>query len=316
MVKVLSILSGFVVCAAAVSLPGHALHEKRGAPTRHWMKKRPVQANAKLPMRMGLTQNNLDRGHDVLMQVSDHDSPDYGKYLSAEQVADLFAPAESAVAAVRAWLETAGIATSRVSQSANKQWLQFDADVHEAERLFKTKYHHFEHMPTGRNTIACDEYYLPEHIQPHVDYITPGLKLMAGGKSTTERLAGREHELERRGFRTSASSTFSGPIIGNLLSNDTLNLIKAAQVAHCDQYVTPACIALMYQIPQGTKASANNQLGIFEEGDYYGAEDLVEFFATLAQNIPILTQPTVNGIDGGSAPSLVDGAESDLDLQV
>lgn len=38
----------------------------------------------------------------------------------------------------------------------------------------------------------------------------------------------------------------------------------------------------MYNITQATKAAPGNELGIFEEGDFYAAEDLVEFFALLA----------------------------------
>ncbi|CCG82492.1 Protease S8 tripeptidyl peptidase I [Taphrina deformans PYCC 5710] len=314
-----SIISQFLALAAlaaGATLPRHVSHERRHAPLRNWQKTGPIDAKVKLPMRIGMSQSNLHKGDELLMSVSHHESPKYGQYFSAEEVADIFAPALETVSVLKEWLESMGVSSGRVSQSANKQWLQFDAEVQEAERLFRTEYYHYEHGSTGQKTVACDEYFLPEHVREHVDYITPGLKLMAGGKATTSKLAERENEHEKRGFRTSSKSPFSGPIIGSTLSNSTLNLIKQVQLQHCDQYITPACIAALYQIPQGTKKAANNKLGIFEEGDFYGAQDLVEFFATLAPNIPITTQPTVQGIDGGFAPSLVDGAESDLDLQI
>jgi tripeptidyl-peptidase-1 len=38
----------------------------------------------------------------------------------------------------------------------------------------------------------------------------------------------------------------------------------------------------MYNITQATKAASGNEMGIFEEGDYFDAESLVEFFATFA----------------------------------
>lgn len=72
----------------------------------------------------------------------------------------------------------------------------------------------------------------------------------------------------------------------------------------------------MYNITKATKAAAGDKLGIFEEGDYYSATDLTEFFALYAQNIPLLTQPQVDGIDGGMAPQLVAGGESNLNLQI
>lgn len=59
--------------------------------------------------------------------------------------------------AVRSWLEGAGVETSRISLSANKQWIQFDAPVAEAEKLLGTKYWSYEHAHSGRTQVACDE---------------------------------------------------------------------------------------------------------------------------------------------------------------
>jgi len=68
----------------------------------------------------------------------------------------MFAPAPEAVAAVRAWLEESGI--QGVSQSVNKQWLQFDTAVEKLEALFMTQYHEFVHEESGGVHVACDEY--------------------------------------------------------------------------------------------------------------------------------------------------------------
>lgn len=83
--------------------------------------------------------------------------------------------------------------------------------------------------------------------------------------------------------------------------------------------MTPGCIATFYNITKGTKKAAGNQLGIFEDlGDYYSQTDLNEFFATLAPYIPQGTHPTLDGIDGAQAPTTVNnaGPESDLDFQI
>lgn len=269
-----------------------------------------------LPMRIGMTQRNLHRGDEMLMDVSRHDSPRYGKYYSSEEIIDIFAPEERAVEAIRTWLMSAGIRAERLSVSANKQWMQFDASVEEAESLLKTTYYNYEHEPTGRTTVACDEYHVPHHVKEHIDYITPGLRLLAGGKATANTLKKRESAHEKRGFRTNGQSKFSGPLIKEVLSDDVLQAIKAAFLSKCDTAITPACIATMYNITQATKAAPGNQLGIFEEGDYYAAEDLVEFFLTLAPNIPVTTRPQLEGIDGGTAPSAYAGGESDLDFQI
>lgn len=108
-------------------------------------------------MRIGLRQANLDEAHDLLMDVSRPDSLNYGKYYTAAQVNELFAPSGETVEVVREWLEDAGISRDRVSQSVNKGWLQFDASTEEAEELLKTKYHVYQHRDTGSRKVACDE---------------------------------------------------------------------------------------------------------------------------------------------------------------
>tara|TARA_R110002060_G_scaffold62870_1_gene72189 strand:- start:258 stop:584 length:327 start_codon:yes stop_codon:yes gene_type:complete len=85
-------------------------------------------------------------------------SKKYGQHYSAEEVADIFAPSQEAVETVRGWLESAGIASENISQSVNKQWMQFDASVFDLESLLGTEYHEYEHSETGKTTVACDKY--------------------------------------------------------------------------------------------------------------------------------------------------------------
>ncbi|RMY17954.1 hypothetical protein D0867_05667 [Hortaea werneckii] len=315
------LVAAFASSAWALATPvGHVLHEKRTSPLKQWVKRGEVHSEAVLPMRIGLVQSNIDngRGVELLDEVSDPTSTKYGKWYTAEEIHDIFAPTKEQVDGVYDWIRNSGIDPARISHSTNKQWVQFDAKVHEAERLLKTKYYHYEHAATGSKHVACDEYYVPEHLTDHIDYVTPGLKLLAGGKASNGRsLDARKRELEKRGFRTSANQPFSGPIPGPNITIPltTLNATEF-ELAHCDQYITPPCIALMYNITKATKAAKGNELGIFEEGDFYAAEDLIEFFAAFAPQIPLTTRPKLEGIDGGSAPGLFAGGESDLDFQI
>lgn len=45
------------------------LHERRDNLPRGWTKSEEVPGDVVLPMRIGLTQSNLDKGHDLLMEV-------------------------------------------------------------------------------------------------------------------------------------------------------------------------------------------------------------------------------------------------------
>lgn len=70
---------------------------------------------------------------------------------------DLFAPDNDSVDGVRSWLEESGIPADRISQSVNKQWIQFDADAEEVESLIKAEYYMYSHAESGNSHIACRE---------------------------------------------------------------------------------------------------------------------------------------------------------------
>lgn len=73
----------------------------------------------------------------------------------------------------------------------------------------------------------------------------------------------------------------------------------------------------MYGIPNGTTAATGNEIGIFEDGDFYDQEDLDLTFAAIAPWVPNGTHPTLNGIDGGVAPLPgYSGVESLLDMSL
>lgn len=71
---------------------------------------------------------------------------------------DLFAPSQESVDGVRSWLESSGVAPNRISQSTNKQWIQFDAAADELEKLLEAEYYLYTHTETARDHVACREY--------------------------------------------------------------------------------------------------------------------------------------------------------------
>jgi len=58
-----------VLSEAAPAPIKHVLHEKRERHALDWVKGDRVEADAVLPVRIGLTQNNLDKGYEYLMEV-------------------------------------------------------------------------------------------------------------------------------------------------------------------------------------------------------------------------------------------------------
>ncbi|KUJ16192.1 subtilisin-like protein [Mollisia scopiformis] len=294
----------------------HVVHERREAVPEAWIKRDRIDGAAILPIRIGMTQSNLDKGHDLLMEVSTPGSAKYGKHYTAEEVTEIFAPSQATVDAVREWLVSAGFAAEQISQSVNKQWMQLDIPASDLESLIQTEYHVYEHSPTGKTTVACEQYHVPGHLQEHIDYITPGIKLF-----THKRRPNPNFDIEKRTFGVT-SGDGNGDLLPPLLKSlgmtlDALLAIPELQV--CDIAVTPACIKALYNVTSGTTAASGNQLGIFEDlGDVYSQTDLNEFFLTFASNIPQGTGPKLEAIDGAVAPVSVleAGPESDLDFQI
>ncbi|KAF3319137.1 hypothetical protein TWF173_003588 [Orbilia oligospora] len=291
-------------------------------------------------MRIGLRQRNLDKGHDLLMEISTPGSPKYGNHLSKAEVVEMFAPDLESVRTVIKWLEDSGFHPDRISISSNRQWVQFDALVSQVQTLLHTSYHIYEHVGSGRLNVACDEYHIPRHIQEHIDYITPGIKLFPpSGPLSPEREKLRKRQ--KRELKRSEEGAAKGklkrqasplgfgldPIVNIVDGLISATLDRVGALVPCDRAnsvaVTPRCIRELYRIaelPVGTRVNSSNKLGIFQGlGQLYSQND-VGTFNRLFTRIPRSKgNPELRSIDGGrgSTSSLTDevGDESNLDIQ-
>ncbi|KAJ6031227.1 subtilisin-like protein [Penicillium herquei] len=310
----------FCVALALAALTGaapatikHVLHEKRDKQAYDWVKGNRVESDAVLPVRIGLSQNNLEKGYDYLMEVSHPDSPRYGKYWSSDEVHDMFAPSEEAVESIRQWLEASGIHSSRVVHSDNKGWIAFDAYTHEAERLFLAEFYEHKHVATSSMKIGYDNYHVPEHIQRHIDYITPGVKLTPVMKKHTK--AKRASQLAY--VKPNAVAAAS---VGSHYELSAKALSLSADLQGCGYNMTPTCIKAMYDIPDAKTAVKGNSLGLYEQGDYFAKSDIDLFYKEYAPWVPQGTYPTPALIDGANysvpADSSLNSGESDIDIDM
>lgn len=177
-----SLTTSFALLALAFSglassqFSPHVKHESRRSLPVDWEQTDRAPADFVLPLRIGLTQPNLDRIESLLHDVSHPESPNYGNHWSAAKVASTFRPSADSVAAVRDWLVDEGIEPSRIRLSKNFGWLEANVTIAEAEHLLKTEYHVYNHATTDTKHIACGSgYHLPEHVSKHVDLVTPTL---------------------------------------------------------------------------------------------------------------------------------------------
>lgn len=180
----------------------------------------------------------------------------------------------------------------------------FHALVEEAESLLTTEFHEYEYLSTGDLVPSCEQYHVPKHISPHIDYITPGIHLPAPGNKKRQVAAEyvQRSELQQRD------------------ESDAAPVYNASDLSLCWYESTPNCIAALYGIPEpsGTP-NPNNSMGVYETIlQFYVQSDMDAFFTNYT-DIPNGTRPIAANIDGG-LQSIDDigyaGDEVTLDLQI
>lgn len=254
-----TLLAAFAALNTVSARPSstYVLHETRSdlhhSSSSKWKRGMRVDGDAIVPLRIGLTQTNLHTGYDRLMEVSHPSSASFGKHLSPAEVADLFAPADEAVDAVKAWLVQSGVDASRILHYENKGWLAVDLPVRELEALFLAQYHEVEYKGTMR--IGADQYHVPAHLAEHIDYITPGVKLSAPMKKRSIK--------KRSGARKGAVGVKQAPV--GAAPAAAAGLLPA-DLQTCATDMTAVCYRAMYGIPTPTKAVAGQQVGLVEDG--------------------------------------------------
>ena len=326
-------VAAFATFSTAVpTAANHVVHEKRSGSS-DWSPMQGAKPDGRitLPVRIGLTESNLNRGDDILREVSDPTSDKYGQHLTAEevwssqlatrivkliwrQIIELFAPKPESIDAVRDWLVSSGIESSRISLSRGRNWLNVNASIAEVEGLLKTEYKVYEHV-TGQKHIACEDYSVPQDVSRHIDLIMPTIHFdtkITGNPELRKRK--RDTPLNpgdiNNGFLPKKGPTISGP------SPDVPP--QPFSLATCNTQITPDCLRALYNLPNGTLAKSS--YGIIEyTPQAYLQSDLNLFYSNLARQIPSGTAPTLDSIDGGVDQTTTQGfnynGESDLDLE-
>ncbi|KAI1098458.1 subtilisin-like protein [Jackrogersella minutella] len=299
-------LIGMLAVDAAVASPAwlkrSVVHERRS--THHtlaWDRRDPAPSDDAFEMRIGLKQQNLDRGYELLMDVSDPKSPNYGIYWKPEEIVQKFAPAMEAVETTRDWLVSSGVDAKRIALAASGGWLVFNTTVQEAEELLETKYWLYLDND-GQTSLGCDEYHVPTQLSEYVDFVYPGV-VVAEVKDADY--------LKRRRALQVRQNKMVRPAA-----------VTKRQQSDCSQVATPECIAQLYNIPPADKAHPNNSMGFFQKGSWYQNKDLDLFFKTYSPNIPQGTRPLNLSVDQSAwnydedDSSISAPDEADLDLDV
>ncbi|KAF9222477.1 subtilisin-like protein [Gyrodon lividus] len=296
---------------SSATLSPWTVHERRSALPRGWVRARKPDPGATIPLRFALRQSNVDDIERYLYDVSHPSSPNYGRHWTAGEVAAKFASSRDSINAVRSWLLESGISPESVRLSPSKGWLEVTVRVEEAEVLLKMEYHVYDHE-SGTKMVGCEDYSLPVHITPHVDFVTPTIHFDAKVSKRSSTSPVRPVGAPGRGMpRTMENIPF---------------VLDGTGLKNCDQQITPACLQALYGLEYEPVATSRNSYAI----DYhylcqveytpqaYNARDL-DIFATNLSTGLVGKRPKLVSIDGGIIQTqdvgLQYNGESNLDLE-
>lgn len=251
-----SLPSILAIAGFAFAIPSpranHILHEKRAAEPIDWINVGRLDPNHVLPMRFGLSQQNLHLIEDMLVSIAHPESPSFGEHMSAKEVTDTFAPSEEALNSVVEWLASAGIVSERLRLTHNKAWVEVNATTAEVEDLLNAEYHLYVHAETGTEQIGCHSYSVPAHVSEHIDLLRPTVHFK---HSPPPSAAG--NSLKKRWAHLHLASQHSSPTTNVAQSSNSVDLL-----AQCSQLITLACLRALYHINYNPTQAKVNSYGI------------------------------------------------------
>lgn len=131
-----------------------------------------------------------------------------------------------------------------MTHSDNKGWIAFNAPTSVVEKLLHAEYYEHHDLEGGGITPACDQYHVPKVVQEHIDYVTPGVKLL--GRAGVQ-FSGTAPDLSRR-----ANIRWPKPPLRHRPDKPASQLASlSSNLSTCDEEITPACVAALYKIPPG-----------------------------------------------------------------
>ncbi|KAI1895580.1 hypothetical protein AGOR_G00107700 [Albula goreensis] len=128
-----------------------------------------VAPSDRVELTFALRQQNVDRLRELLELVSDPDSPQYGKFLSLEEVASLVHPSQLTHKVVKSWLQSHGVTNCQTV--VTEDFLQCDMTVQVAETLLPGS--EFHRYLNGQHSLVRSPtpYSVHEDLSKHLDLV-------------------------------------------------------------------------------------------------------------------------------------------------
>ncbi|KAK7001547.1 subtilisin-like protein [Favolaschia claudopus] len=267
-----------------------------------WSIQRRAEPEALIPLRFSLVQSNLNKLETYLLDVANPLSPNYGRHWSPAQVKETFRPSDETIDTVHSWLKEE-YAEEKIKLSPNRDLIQVNVSVAEAERLLEAEYYVYSNGEVeGELRVGCHGgYTLPERVSKHVDFVWP-----------TVHFAGPQKH-SRRSATLNPSVAFGRE--GGASKIPIENLASLAE-SGCDTAVTLDCLRALYNFDFTPVSGGVNTVGVAEFGaEVYRPSDLNLFFQSFRTD-QLNNTPTLISVEGGNPNVSGDLGEASLDIEL
>jgi len=159
-----------VLLAAAVA-HGVLLSDRNYLPS-SWIRLHRADPEYITTFSVFLKQRNVQASCPSLLdQISDPESPDYGKHLTREQILDRLAPSAAVQRQVIEWVKSAGINEASIVNHRDSLFVR--APVSLVERLFSTELHVYRRLE-GKATVVRQwgTAHVADEVMQHIDLFT------------------------------------------------------------------------------------------------------------------------------------------------
>jgi len=165
---------------ASLLLPGVSADFLHEALQQGWTTTGHVAQDTTIELTFAVKQQNLGKLLDTFHSVSNPDSQDYGKYMSAEAVNSLTAPRSADVELVESYVRSLG--GKNIRRTTSNDYIVADVTAAAAEQVFGGQFQRFQNAD-GVTTLRNPDAELPEDLLAAVDFVSPlKKKLSTGGQ--------------------------------------------------------------------------------------------------------------------------------------
>lgn len=256
-----------------------------------WRIKHRVEPTKILQLTFAVKQRNTKTLERLLLEVSDPNSPIYGKYITVEEITNLVSPSRQALFVVTKWLSKHGVENCKGTM--NKDFLVCEMRRDTAENLLTgSVFYYFQHDEYRKTVIRSpSRYYVPKPISKYLDFV--------GGLHRFPALKWLKTKVDDNGSKLKMKA-------------EQLKRGRGSEEPKIHVGVYPAVLRERYNISDTVGSNANNSQVVAQFLEqYYNAGDLKEFMKLFGSGFKHLdTIAKVVGPDTGRS-----GIEASLDTQ-